>query len=66
MIWCLVIPALLSLVLALLAMIVDPPDPRTVRPGPLLRGCLALSFLMLALGLGTAALAIANGWVSGT
>ncbi len=53
MIWCLISPAVLCVILALAALMVQPrtiPLPR-LRLTTLLRGCVASLFLLLALGL---------------
>jgi hypothetical protein len=61
-IWCLLGLAILALLLALAVLIVRRPpiDPYHLRPGRLLRGCLAMLLLLIALGLGGLALLIAQ------
>jgi hypothetical protein len=58
MTWCLIVPALLCLLMALLALIVTPPPLQSIRPDRLARGCVALALLALALALGGVALVI--------
>lgn len=60
MLWCLTGAALTTLLAALAALIVHPPRLHTPRPGRLLRGCVATVLLVLALGLGGLALAVAQ------
>jgi fatty acid desaturase len=61
MIWCLTSAAVSALLLALAAMTARLPrlDPRRVRPARLLRGCLALLFLLIAAGLAGLTLTLA-------
>lgn len=53
MIWCLISAATSAVLLALAALTIRLPrlDPRRFRPTRLLRGCLALLFLLVAVGL---------------
>lgn len=51
MLWCLILPAILCALLALLALTVQPRQVLPRRPIRLLRGCTALLFLLLASGL---------------
>jgi hypothetical protein len=63
MLWCLLPSAIISLILALLALVAPPPrlpSPRRLRPRRLLRGCLAGTFLLLSLLLGLITLALAR------
>lgn len=60
MLWCLYTPAALLAMLALLALFVDPPNPRRVRPGRLARGCVVLALLAAATALGAAAVLITS------
>lgn len=60
MIWCMMSAAIAATLLALAALTIRLPrlDPRRVHPGSLLRGCVALLFLLIALGLGGLMLAL--------
>lgn len=60
--WCLIAGALACLMLALVALVAQPFRLRLDRLNPmrLIRGCLALTFLLIALGLVGLALAVAR------
>ena len=59
--WCLIGPAVLLALLGVLVLTIRPrrPDLANLRPGRLVRGCLALVLLLLALGLAGLALVVA-------
>jgi hypothetical protein len=60
MLWCLISLAILFALLALLALAVHPPRMRRPRLGMLLRGCMAMVFLLIAAGMVGLAL-----WIGG-
>ena len=62
MIWCLISMAIVAALLGLAALMmrVPHPDLAQVRPGRALRGCVALLFLLAAVGLGGLALLLAQ------
>ena len=60
--WCLIGPAALLALLALVVLTIRPrrPDLTQLQPGRLMRGCLALLLLVLALGLAALAFVVAR------
>lgn len=61
MLWCLLTPAAICLLLALLTLSVRASGLRRLRPVPAIRGCLALMLVLIALLLGVLALALSQG-----
>lgn len=60
--WCLIGPAALLALLGLVVLTIRPrrPDLTQLQPGRLVRGCLALVLLLLALGLAALAFVVAQ------
>lgn len=60
MIWCLLTGMVSSLALALVSLMVRPPRIHRIHPARAVRGCMALLFLSVALGLALLALGMAR------